>query len=124
TSSRRRGQPTAVESLATEPLADEYSHELDELGESLGFDGLDEAEDWEEDEDVQAQIEWQRCVAAFTELRGELTAQESREYVRRLEGRRVDALRPRDPAEARAKLLGIVEKAVTRREGKREVDEQ
>ena len=69
---------------------------------SAGFDDLDEAEDWEDDEDVQARIEWQRCGAGFTELRGELTAPESREYRRRLEGRRVDALRPRDPADRRA----------------------
>src|SRR5205085_2615182 len=76
-------------------------------------------DDEEDDEDSEVEIAWQRCGAAFTELRGELTDEESREYRRRLEGRRVDALRPRDPAEARAELRSLVEQAVTRLEAER-----
>ena len=78
----------------------------------------------EDEDDLEARIEWQQCGAAFAELRGELTEKEAREYRRRLEGRRVDELRPRDPAEARAKLRGIVDQAVARLEAKREVHEQ
>ena len=85
---------------------------------------LDVPEDEDEDDDIQARIDWQQCGAAFTELRGELTEDEAREYRRRLQGRRVDELRPRDPADARAKLRGIVDQAVTRLEAKREVHDQ
>src|SRR5262249_53255414 len=62
-----------------------------------------------------------RCGAAFTELLGELTPEEGDEYRRRLEGRRVDRLRPRSKAAARTTLRGIVEKAVTRLQAKLEV---
>ena len=85
---------------------------------------LDAPEDEDEDDDIQARIDWQQCGAAFTELRGELTEDEAREYRRRLQGRRVDELRPRDPADARAKLRGIVDQAVARLEAKREVHDQ
>src|SRR5439155_25946531 len=86
---------------------------------------LDPSEDEEDDDPEPARIQtaWQRCGAAFTELLGELTESESREYRRRLMGRRVDELRPRDPAAARATLRSIVEKAVTRLEAKLEVHE-
>ena len=64
------------------------------------------------------------CGAAFAELRGDLTENEAREYRRRLEGRRVDDLRPRDPAEARVKLRAIVDQAVARLEARHEVHQQ
>ena len=64
---------------------------------------------------------WRRCGAAFSELLGELTAEEARVYRHRLEGRRVDQLRPQDPAAARATLRAIVAKATLRLEAKLEV---
>src|SRR5262249_45200722 len=85
---------------------------------------LDITGDWDGKEDVEAQIAWQGCGAAFAELRGELTEEEGRAYRSRLEGRRVDELRPRDPAEARAKLRGIVDQAMTRLQAKLDVHEQ
>ena len=106
------GQAQAVGPLESDPEADENFDDLAELSES------------EDDVEFEARIEWQRCGAAFAELRGELTEAEGRGYRRRLEGRRVDELRPRDPAEARAKLRGIVEQAVARLEARREVHEQ
>jgi hypothetical protein len=75
----------------------------------------------DEDEAAEARIAWERCGAAFSELLGELTEEEGDEYRRRLEGRRVDRLRPRSPAAARATLRAIVEKAVTRLQAKLEV---
>jgi hypothetical protein len=83
----------------------------------------DESDDGEMDDHDEAEnrIAWQRCGAAFTELLGELTRDEARAYRHRLEGRRVDQLRPKDPAEARATLLAIVEKATIRLEAKFEV---
>jgi hypothetical protein len=83
-----------------------------------------EAGESEDEDDLKARIAWQQCGAAFVELRSELTEDEAREYRRRLQGRRVDELSPRDPAEARAKLRGIVEQAVARLEVRREVHEQ
>jgi hypothetical protein len=97
-----------------EPAAVEPDHDPD----------LDITGDWDGKEDVEAQIAWQGCGAAFAELRGELTAEEGRAYRSRLEGRRVDQLRPRDPAEARAKLRGIVDQAMTRLQAKLDVHEQ
>jgi hypothetical protein len=88
------------------------------------FGDLEGPDEMEDEEDLEARIEWQRCGAAFAELRGELTGEEAHEYRKRLQGRRVDELRPRDPAEARAKLRGIVDKAVSRLEARREVHEQ
>jgi hypothetical protein len=70
-----------------------------------------------------ARLAWRRCGAAFSELLGELTAEEARAYRHRLEGRRVDQLRPKDPAAARATLRAIVEKATIRLEAKLEVHE-
>jgi hypothetical protein len=68
-----------------------------------------------------ARLAWRRCGAAFSELLGELTAEEARAYRHRLEGRRVDQLRPQDPAAARATLRAIVEKATIRLGAKLEV---
>jgi hypothetical protein len=83
---------------------------------------LDHAE-MDADDDAENRIAWQGCGAAFTELLGELTQEEARVYRRRLEGRRVDQLRPQDPAAARATLRAIVEQAVIRLEAKLEVHE-
>ena len=77
----------------------------------------------DEDEDTEAQVAWQGCGAAFTELMSELTAEEARAYRRRLEGRRLDQLRPRDPAAARTTLRALVEQAVIRLQAKLEVHE-
>src|SRR5262249_53848894 len=83
---------------------------------------LDESVPGEADyEEAEARIAWQRCGAAFAELLGELTAHEACAYRRRLEGRQVDRLRPRDPAAARATLRAIVEQATTRLGAKLEV---
>jgi hypothetical protein len=74
-----------------------------------------------EREAARIQTAWQQCGAAFTELLGELTDSEAREYHQRLEGRQVDRLRPADPAAARATLRAIVERAAIRLEAKLEV---
>ena len=103
---RRRGAPGSRD--AAEPECDP---DPDESG-----DG-----DINDQDEAEVRNAWQRCGAAFTELLGELTEEESTEYRRRLEGRRVDQLRPQDPAEARATLQAIVEKAVIRLEAKLEV---
>jgi hypothetical protein len=79
--------------------------------------------DMDDDDALEARIAWQACGAAFTELLGELTEEEARVYRHRLEGRRVDRLRPQDPAAARATLRAIVEKATIRLEAKLEVHE-
>ena len=125
----------AVEQQEGDPLAGDLEDDEDfddpaEPGAALDPEDfgdlidLDAPEDEDEDDDIQARIDWQQCGAAFTELRGELTEDEAREYRRRLQGRRVDELRPRDPADARAKLRGIVDQAVARLEAKREVHDQ
>ena len=93
---------------AVEPEPDQDSDESD--------DG-----DPNEEQDAEDRIAWQSCGAAFSELLGELTQEEAREYRRRLEGRQVDQLRPQDPAAARATLRAIVEKAVIRLAAKLEV---
>jgi hypothetical protein len=121
--------PDRGDELGFDPEGDEDSGNPAEPGaaEDLEDFGDLEAPDGEDDEDkddLEARIEWQRCGAAFAELRGELTGEEAHEYRRRLQGRRVDELRPRDPVEARAKLRGIVDKAVSRLEARREVHEQ
>jgi hypothetical protein len=88
------------------------------------LDGVDPqavAGELDEAEEAEALVAWQRCGPAFSELLGELTPEEGDEYHRRLEARRVDRLRPRSKAAARAALRAIVEKAVTRLEAKREV---
>ncbi len=115
------------ETIAHDPEADEDLAAPDGPGESNGHeefgesDGPDDLEDMEE---CVARVNWQRCGAAFAELQGELSEDEARAYRRRLEGRRVDELRPRDPAEARAKLQAIVDQAAARLEARREVHEQ
>jgi hypothetical protein len=109
---RQRGAPGSHNAAASEPgpVPDDDRDESDD-GE-MGYG--DDAED---------RITWQRCGAAFTELLGELTKEEARAYRRRLEGRQVDRLRPKDPVAARATLRAIVEKATTRLEAKLEVHE-
>src|SRR5262249_43504866 len=102
------GRPAAVPELDGDP---------DEDPVRLG-DGDMDAEDA-----VEERIAWQGCGAAFTELLGEVTAEEARVYRHRLEGRRVDQLRPQDPAAARATLKALVEQAVIRLEAKLEVHE-
>src|SRR5262249_61569207 len=77
--------------------------------------------DMDDDEEAEARIAWRRCGAAFAELLGELTKEEARAYRHRLEGRRVDQLRPKDPAAARATLRAIVEQATTRLQAQLEV---
>jgi hypothetical protein len=85
----------------------------------------DESDEGEMDrgDAAAARLAWQGCGAAFTELLGELTKEEARAYRHRLEGRRVDQLRPKDPAAARATLLAIVERAAIRLEARRELHE-
>jgi hypothetical protein len=77
----------------------------------------------EDGEAAGIEAAWQQCGGAFTELMGELTGEEAAAYRRRLEGRQVDRLRPKDPAAARAALQAIVDKATIRLEAKREVHE-
>ncbi len=77
----------------------------------------------EDGEGAGIEAAWQQCGGAFTELMGELTGEEAAAYRRRLEGRQVDRLRPKDPAAARAALRAIVDKATLRLEAKREVHE-
>jgi hypothetical protein len=60
----------------------------------------------------------------FAELRSELTSDERRAYQRRLVGRRVEELRPQDQAQARAKLLALVDRASSRLDGLLKVHEQ
>ena len=77
----------------------------------------------EDGEGAGIEAAWQQCGGAFTELMGELTGEEAAAYRRRLEGRQVDRLRPKDPAAAWAALRAIVDKATLRLEAKREVHE-
>jgi hypothetical protein len=119
--------PDRCEQLGLDPEGGEDfgdPAELDAAQDIDDHDDMAEAGESADPDELKARIAWQRCGAAFAELRGELTDPEAREYRRRLEGRRVDELRPRDPAEARAKLRGIVDKAVARLEARREVHEQ
>jgi len=51
---------------------------------------------------------------AFHELRCELDEDEFKQYDKRLRGRNLDAMRPAEPAAARATLLGLVDRAVER----------
>jgi hypothetical protein len=51
---------------------------------------------------------------AFFELRCDLTEDEFKQYVNRLKGRNLKAIRPTDAAEARALLLGLVDRATGR----------
>src|SRR5262249_19702619 len=97
---------------AAEPEPD---HEPDGDPEDSGEGEMDQGDA------AAARRAWRRCGAAFSELLGELTAEEARVYRHRLEGRRVDQLRPQDPAAARATLRAIVEKATLRLEAKLEV---
>jgi hypothetical protein len=107
---RLRGEPGFHDAAGPEAVPDP-GRARDESGDrEMDYD--DEAED---------RVTWQSCGPAFTELLGELTQEEARVYRRRLEGRRVDQLRPKDPAAARAMLRAIVEQAVIRLEAKLEV---
>ena len=69
--------------------------------------------------DIQAitsQLRWHKGAAAFVALACELTDHESRAFMRRLAGRRVDQLRPRDATEARTQLRALVGRVTARLE--------